>query len=311
MRYKRLGKTDLIVSELGFGAWGIGGNEFGNSYGSTDDRTSIAAIRTALDLGCCFIDTADVYGHGRSEILVGRALREAGRNDVILATKVGANFREPPTRLDFSRAHVTRAIEDSLRRLGRERIDLYQLHNPPLQVIRSGEVFDVMEELKESGKVRHFGVSIFSVEEGLACADSGRPETLQLVYNLFALIDAQYSLDPLFSRAGELDLGLIAREPLANGFLSGRHREGTAYEPGDVRARMSAGDRKISISLAHAFRNLAGSGATLAQIALRFVLDQPAITTAIVGIKTPEQARENFASARLPPFETLVQDFGL
>jgi aryl-alcohol dehydrogenase-like predicted oxidoreductase len=309
MKYNRLGKTDMHVSQLGFGAWAIGGNEFGNSYGLTDDAISVEAIQVALDLGCTFIDTADVYGHGRSETLVGRALRATGKlHDVVIATKVGANFSsKPTTAMDFSRSHITQAIESSLRRLGREYLDLYQLHNPSIEIIHEGGVFDVLDTLKVSGKIRHYGVSIGTIEEGLACIDSEKPETLQIVYNLFSLINPGSSMAQLFPRAAQRDVGLIAREPLASGFLTGRHRVDTRYEPGDVRADLPDHVRRTYIALAESCRYLEGPRVSLTQAALRFVLDEPAIATVIVGIKTPEQVRENFAAAQVPCFEYLAR----
>lgn len=305
MRYRRLGKTNLTVSELGFGAWPIGGSQYGNSYGPTDDAVSIEAVCTAADLGCNFFDTADVYGHGHSESILGQALRQSGKlNDAVIASKVGANFSNGNTVLDFSRQHITHAIEASLRRLGRDYLDLYQLHNPSLQIIQDGQVFETLDSLKASGKIRHYGVSIHTVAEGLACIENGKAETLQVAYNLFSLLQPETSPEQLFPQITRHNLGLIAREPLDNGFLSGKHRVDTTYGPGDVRGEWPIADRKLRISLAESLRYLEQPGVSLAQAALRFVLDEPAITTTIVGIKTPEQARENFEAVNLSPLSS-------
>jgi aryl-alcohol dehydrogenase-like predicted oxidoreductase len=308
MEYRRLGKTELSVSALGFGGWAIGGSEFGNSYGPTDDATSVQAIHVALDLGCNFFDTADVYGRGRSELLLGRALLEAGKlHDVVVASKVGSNFLREPAIADFSKEHMLSAIDATLGRLKRDYVDLYQLHNPPLEVIQEGTVFDVLESLKTSGKIRHHGVSIHTVVEGVALIDGKRTEALQLVYNLFSLMEPDSSTATLFPRAVQEDLGLIAREPLANGFLSGGHKIDTFYPPGDMRADLPADARKLYVALAERLRWLERPGVTLAQAALRFVLDEPAVATAIVGMKTPRQARENFAAVNVPTFASIAK----
>jgi aryl-alcohol dehydrogenase-like predicted oxidoreductase len=295
------------VSELGFGAWAIGGNEYGNSYGPTDDATSIDAIRVALDFGCNFFDTADVYGHGHSERLLGRALRDArAQSEVIIASKVGSDFTNGATVIDFSRRHIIHAIEGSLRRLERDYLDLYQLHNPPLETLARGEVFEALDVLRANGKIRHYGVSIHTIAEGLACIESGKAETLQMVYNLFSLLEALPLAQHLFSNAAEHDIGVIAREPLANGFLSGTHRVDTDYGYGDVRAEFGTEERKARVVLADSLSYLERSGVTRPQAALRFVLDEPLIATTIVGIKTPAQARENFRAVDLPSFEYLA-----
>jgi len=151
MYYRTLGSTDLVISELGFGAFGIGGNRHGNSYGSTDDTESIRAIHRALELGCTFFDTANVYGHGHSELLIGMALRKAGEfRNVVVATKGGCRY-DVPGGQDFSPEHLTAAVEASLRRLGRETIDLYQLHNPSFHLLREGTIFHALDELRSSG----------------------------------------------------------------------------------------------------------------------------------------------------------------
>jgi aryl-alcohol dehydrogenase-like predicted oxidoreductase len=306
MRTNRLGNTDLLVSELGFGAFGIGGNTSGNSYGPTSDATSIAAIHTSLDLGCTFFDTADVYGYGHSEEVLGRALRQVkATNDVIIASKVGGNFHTGRTILDFSYEHVISAVDDSLRRLSRDYLDLYQLHNPPLSLLKSGEVFDALNDLQANGKIRYYGVSIHTAAEGEACIQYQRSSTIQLLYNLFSLVEPEQSLEVIFETATRHGVGLIAREPLAGGFLSGRHDINTQYLAGDNRAHWPLGRRRLFIALANTLRRLERPNVTLAQAALRFVLDEPAISTTVVGIKTPEQARENFAATEVPSFVDL------
>jgi aryl-alcohol dehydrogenase-like predicted oxidoreductase len=214
MKQNPLGATGLMVSEIGFGAFAIGGNSSNNSYGPTDDATSVAAIHTALELGCNFFDTADVYGYGHSEEVLGLALRQVGAtNRVVVASKVGGNFTTGRTLMDFSRAYIVSAVESSLRRLGRDYLDLYQLHNPPVDVIESGEVFEALDDLKAAGKIRHGGVSVHTVAEGQSCLASGKAAALQLPYNLFSLLDPEWSLEPLFDRARASRRRLSLRPP--------------------------------------------------------------------------------------------------
>lgn len=288
MKYRVLGRTGFNVSELGFGAWAIGGNQHGNSYGPTDDTTSEAAVQHACELGCNFFDTADVYGYGHSEEVLGRALKGNGKlNDVIVATKVGGNFYGGQTRLDFSPNYIRFAIEESLRRLGREYIDLYQLHNPPRQVIEDGRVWDVLTELRDAGKIRAVGCSIHTPAEGMALLRTGAVDTIQVVYNILSLVQPDNPAENLFPAAHDAGVGIIAREPLANGFLTGKQTLDVTYAPGDIRASWPPNYRSARIRLADSLRFLEKNGRTLAQAALRFALDEAGIATVLVGVKSP------------------------
>jgi aryl-alcohol dehydrogenase-like predicted oxidoreductase len=301
MRYRRLGVTDLVVSELGFGSYAIGGNNFGNSYGTTDDDVSISALHAALDHGCNLFDTADIYGHGHGEILLGQALRRAGKlNEVIIATKVGHDFYHEPITQNFSPDYISRAVEESLRRLGRDYIDLYQLHNPPLSVIQSANVFDVLERLISSGKIRCYGLSVHTLEEALAAISCAKPSTVQIVYNVFSQLQPHISAEALLPHILKSKVGLIAREPLANGFLAREHGIDESYEAGDIRSEWSRSEREMRVTLFRSFAGMLPYGVTPAQMALRFVLDEPAVSTTIVGIKSPAQAHENFEAVNLP-----------
>ncbi len=301
MNYRTLGRTGLTISELGFGAWAVGGNQHGNSYGPTNDDTSIQAIQLATELGCNFFDTADVYGYGHSEEIVAEGLSKAGRlNDVIIATKVGGNFTSGQTVMDFSAEHIRSAVDASLKRLGRDYIDLYQLHNPSRQIILDGDVFEVLDELKTAGKIRFYGVSAHTVAEGLACLKSGKPDTIQIVYNLSSLLQSENPAEQLFPQAQFQNIGIIAREPLANGFLTGKQTQSTTYPPGDIRSSWPSHYRAHKIRLAESLRFLEQSDRSLTQAAIRFVLDEPAVASVLVGIKTVQQTRENFAAMTLP-----------
>jgi len=313
-----LGRTGLAVSPIGFGAWAIGGDRFGNSYGPTDDAESRRAVRRAHELGCNFFDTADVYGHGHSEEVLADALRGI-RSDVIVATKVGGNFYNRdvnpqlrgrieqalgrplaalppdaplPVTHDscFDPGYVRFAVEQSLRRLGTDYIDLLQLHNPTLDLIADPETYRVLDDLKAEGKIRFYGVSVHPPEEGLAAVEVTRPDTVQIVYNLVR----REAADRFLPAAHAAHVGVIAREPLANGFLAGKYRPDSTWEKGDIRARMARPYVAQLAALGSRVAELAAdTGVTAAQLALRFVLDNHAVSVVIVGMKTLSQVEEN------------------
>lgn len=320
MNRRLLGRTGLAVSEVGFGAWAIGGNRYGNSYGPTDDAESIRAVHRAVELGCNFFDTADVYGHGHSEEILGAAL-SGMRDRVILATKVGGNFynrdihplvrdriaqaagmpfnRIPPDApvplthdANFTASYIRFALAMSLERLQTDYIDLLQLHNPPQQQIAALETYGVLEDVKQEGLIRAYGVSVHTPEEGLAAIQSTMPDTVQLVYNL-----ARREAEPaFFPAARSANVGVIVREPLANGFLAGRYIETSTWDKGDIRARMPPQHVAQLVALGRRVHELAArAGPSAAQLALRFALDNPGVSIVIVGTKTVAQADENFA----------------
>jgi aryl-alcohol dehydrogenase-like predicted oxidoreductase len=296
MRYRTLGKTGLKVSEVGFGGWPIGGNAFGNSYGPTDDKLSLAAIRRALELGCNFFDTADVYGHGHSEELLGRALK-GHRSEVIIATKVGGDFYHGTPRMNFTSDYLEFALGKSCERLGSDYIDLYQLHNPPVQLIRDGKIFKTLEKLKASGKIRHCGISIHDPQEGVLAMRSGGVEAVQAVFNILR----QEAKNQLFRETARDNVGIIAREPLANGFLAGKLKTESTFHEGDIRHNFPPNYISQLTGAVDQLRFLESSTRTLAQAALRFVLDHKDVSTVIPGAKTPGQVEEDLASAESAP----------
>lgn len=320
MNRRVLGRTGLAVSEIGFGAWAIGGNAYGNSYGPTDDGESKRAVRRAYELGCNFFDTADVYGHGHSEAVLGEALQDV-RDQVIIATKVGGNFYNrdihpllrdrigeavgqpldeiapgallPVTHdATFTPAYLRFAVERSLERLRTSWIDLLQLHNPPINLIAAMETYEALEQMKRDGLIRFYGVSVHSPEEGLAAVNATMPDTVQIVYNL-ARRDAE---DTFLAAARTASVGVIAREPLANGFLAGGYGADSVWEDGDIRSRMPRPYVARLAALGQRVKELAeksGGGVTAAQLALKFVLDRSDIACAIVGMKTVGHVEEN------------------
>jgi len=286
---RTLGRTGLSVSEIGFGAWAIGGNAFGNSYGTTDDAESTRAIRRAFELGCNYFDTADVYGHGHSETLLGAALHDV-RDQVFIATKVGGNFYDGDVHMDFTPGYLRFAVERSLERLRTDHIDLLQLHNPPINLIPAMGTYEPLEEMKREGLIRFYGISVHPPEEGVAAVQATMPDTVQIVYNL-ARREAE---DTFLPTAQAANVGVIAREPLANGFLAGHYHADSRWERGDIRSRMPRPYVAQLSALGQRVRELAEkSGMTASQLALKFVLDRREIACAIVGMKTVQQVEEN------------------
>lgn len=315
MNERALGRTGLRVSEIGFGAWAIGGNEHGNSYGPTEDAVSIQAVRRAVEKGCTFFDTADVYGWGHSEEILGAALADV-RDRVSIATKVGGDFYHGGVRLNFDPGYIAFALERSLKRLRTDHVDLYQLHNPPAEAMGDPATYEVLESLKDEHKIDHYGVSIHEPVEGLLCLESGKPETLQIPFSLFR----EEWVEELFPEARKANVGLIAREPLGNGFLAGRIAADARFPRGDIRSAWPPSLVAGRVAAAESLSFLATHGRTRAQAALRFVLAFPEVSLAIPGAKTPAQAEENLGASEATPLtpdevdrvrRLYARDFGL
>ncbi|HEY7196826.1 MAG TPA: aldo/keto reductase [Gaiellaceae bacterium] len=301
MRLRTLGKTGYEVSEVGFGAWAIGGD-----WGESDDDESLAALGAAVDAGVTFVDTADVYGDGRSEQLVGRLLRERGE-PLVVATKTG---RRGPVEVETYRYENLRSwIERSLENLGVEALDLVQLHSPPWEVYYSPEVFETFDRLVDEGLMRAYGVSVERVEEGLKALEYPGVASVQIIFNIFR----QRPAELFFAAAQERNVGVIVRVPLASGLLSGKFDPGSTFaaddhrsfnrhgESFDVGETFAGVDFERGLEVVDALRPLVPDGGTMAQLALRWILDFEAVSTVIPGARTPEQARANAAAADLPP----------
>jgi aryl-alcohol dehydrogenase-like predicted oxidoreductase len=299
MQYRELGKTRLRVSEIGFGAWAIGGPAEASGtplgWGRTSDDESLAAIRRARDLGINFFDTADSYGFGRSESLLGIVLSRR-RQDVIIATKAG-NVRTSTGELrkDFSKAHIFHAVDGSLKRLRSDYIDLYQLHNPTLDELRREEIQEAMERLQEVGKIRFWGVSVSTPEEGVEIIRNGWGYVLQVLYN--ALNQAPER--ELFPLAKEKGYGIIARVPLASGLLSGRIRPDTSFAADDIRQNFLTPRRlQEAVDRVDEVKSIIGGTArNLVEGALRFVLANDAVSTCIPGARNVHQVETNAAAS--------------
>lgn len=310
MNYRELGRTGWRVSEVSFGAWAIGG-----SWGSVDDRESIAALHKALDLGVNFIDTADVYGDGHSERLIAGVLKER-REEVIVATKAGRRL-DPHTADGYTAANLTRFVERSLRNLDTDRLNLVQLHCPPTEVYYRPEVFGAMDDLVQAGKVRYYGVSVEKVEEALKAVEYPNVQTVQIIFNMFRHRPAEL----FFAQAQQRKVGILARVPLASGLLTGKMTPQSAFAADDHRAFNRYGESfdvgetfsgvnfRIGLEAVEELRPLVPPGATMAQFALRWILMFDAVSCAIPGAKRPAQAEDNIRASELPPLseETMVR----
>src|SRR3989475_12698675 len=219
MKTRILGRTGLKVAEIGFGAWAIGGNAHGNSYGPTEDAESSAAVRGAVEVGVNFIDTADVYGWGHSEEIVGESL-EGHRDDVHLATKVGGDFYPGGVRMNFDPGYIAFALERSLHRLRTDHVDLYQLHNPPFAMMADPATYEVLDELQAENKVRHYGVSVHEPLEAVMAIQTGKASVIQVPFSLMR----QEWIEEVFPLAERYKVGIVAREPVAKGLLAGEAR---------------------------------------------------------------------------------------
>jgi aryl-alcohol dehydrogenase-like predicted oxidoreductase len=306
-----LGRTGFQVSEIGFGAWGIGGNAFGDSYGTTDDAVSLNALNRAYELGCNFFDTSDVYGHGHSEMLIGQALKGWNRDEVFIATAGGQDFsveaiaKAGGVKPNFSAAYLRNAVEASLKRLGIEAIDLYQLHTPPLELVQHAQVFEVLRDLKKQGKIRFYGIAIHDPQEGIQAIQWGQVDAVQAIYNLFdKRIEKQ-----LLDACQQSQTALIIREPLARGFLSGQFDENKSFEKGDNRAVWPKPLITKRIQAANRFKPVIPQGySTLGQLAIAYPLASPTVSTVIPGCKTPAQVEENFSVTDLPLLSSTTID---
>jgi aryl-alcohol dehydrogenase-like predicted oxidoreductase len=300
MQYRTLGRTGLRVSDVGFGAMTIGGEIFG----ATDDQESLRALHRAVDLGMNFIDTADAYGRGHSEELLAQLLKTR-RKEVILATKGGNQFTIRQGLRNFDPDYITSALEASLKRLQIDTIDLYQLHNPSPEVMRRGEIFERLDRCKREGKIRFYGVSPEKTSDGLVAIETGKPDTLQVVYN----IPYQNPEEQLFPLAQREHIGILARVPLERGVLSGRFKSTAEFTQKDWRrgAFSEEGLAQTHAAVEKLGFLVKGDVPTLAQAALRFILSNPAVSTVIPGIRTVKQVEDNIAvSGKILPSEDLA-----
>jgi aryl-alcohol dehydrogenase-like predicted oxidoreductase len=295
MQYRKFGNTDLHVSEIGFGAWAIGGGTMiGNTaigWGDADDSVSVKAIHASLDRGINFFDTADIYGLGHSEELLGKTI---GKNkSVIIATKAGNVSRNDQFTFDYTKDHILNACEASLKRLQRDTIDYYQLHTARLAHLQAGECIEAMEQLQQAGKVRYWGLSLNTFDplpEAQYLLDHNKGNGFQLVLNMLN----QRAL-PLLTQAANKGYGIIARMPLQFGLLTGKF-DGGGHFPGNDHRRnrlVPAVVEQSNATLQPAWELCKKHQCSKTQLALAYILSYPAVSTIIPGIRTPEQAVDN------------------
>jgi aryl-alcohol dehydrogenase-like predicted oxidoreductase len=318
MKQRTFNGNGPAVSEVGLGCWQLGGGD----WGEVSEDEALTILHTSAENGVTFFDTADVYGGGRSETLIGQFLKQTSA-PVFVATKLG-RAGDPGWPANFTRAAIRAHTEASLKRLGVEALDLTQLHCIPPEFLTQGDVFEWLRELKQEGKIHRFGASVESMDEAEMCLRQEGLASLQIIFNLFR----QKPITALFDDAQRRNVAIIVRLPLASGLLSGKYTKDTQFAPSDHRTYNRNGEAfnvgetfaglpfETGVALADALKPLVPPGLTLAQMALRWCLDFPAVTSIIPGAKTPAMAVANAAVSDLPPLspelhETLSRFYGV
>jgi aryl-alcohol dehydrogenase-like predicted oxidoreductase len=310
LEYRDLGETGMRVSAVSLGTWA-----FGSEWGTVSDEDSYASLNRAIDLGVNFLDTADVYGDGRSERLIGRLLKQREDDEIFVATKAGRRL-EPHTAEGYDYENLLGFAERSLENLKVEALDLLQLHCPPTDTYRQDFTFEALQRLQEAGKIRNYGVSVETVEEARMALEYPGVKTVQIIFNIFR----QKPAEEFFPLAEERSVGILARVPLASGLLSGKmttgrdfpeddhrnfNREGQVFDRGETFAGVPF---ETGLAAAEELKELVPEGYTLAQLALRWILMHPAVSCAIPGAKRTDQVDDNVAAADMPPLSDEVMD---
>jgi aryl-alcohol dehydrogenase-like predicted oxidoreductase len=310
LEYRKLGETGMQVSVISLGTWA-----FGSEWGMVSDEESYAALNRAIDLGVNFLDTADVYGDGRSERLIGKLLEERSEDEIFVATKAGRRL-DPHTAEGYSYDNLSRFVERSLENLRLEALDLLQLHCPPTEAYRQDEIFKALDRLQQAGKVKNYGVSVEKVEEARMALGYPGVKTVQIIFNIFR----QKPAEEFFPLAEEKNVGVIARVPLASGLLSGKmtadrefawddhrnfNREGQAFDRGET---FSGVPFETGLRAAEELKEFVPEGYTLAQLALRWILMHPAVSCAIPGAKRPDQVEDNLSTIEMSPLSKETMD---
>lgn len=308
MKHRPLGRIGRDISEIGFGAWAIGG-----AWGDVSMADAKAALHAALDAGTTFIDTADVYGDGRSELIIAEVLKERGGVRPMVATKAGRRL-SPHVSEGYNRANLTAFVERSLKNLDTDCLDLVQLHCPPTEVYYRPDVFGVLDDLVAAGKIRHYGVSVEKVEEGLKAIEYPNVASVQIIYNIFRQRPAALFL----SEAKKRGVGVIARVPLASGLLTGKmsrdsifaaddhrafNRNGEAFDKGET---FSGVPYELALDVVEDIRRLLPEGVGMTEFALRWILMEDGVTTVIPGAKNAAQAQANCRASSAPELSSDV-----
>lgn len=304
MKYRKLGKTGLKVSEIGYGSWSLG-----SDWGNVSDEQAKTALASLEEAGINFIDTADIYGDGRSEQFIGRYAKSR-RNRVIIATKIGRRL-SPHVAEGYTKSNITSFVDRCRSNLQTDCLDLLQLHTPPTQIFYMPEIFTFLDELVKRGKIRHYGVSVEKVEEGLKAIEYPNLSSVQIIFNMFR----QRPMELFFKEAKRRNVGIIVRVPLASGLLTGKfhlisrfpkndhrafNRQGQYFDKGETFAGV---DFRTGLRAVKELRAIKPKEITMAQFALRWILMQDAVSTVIAGGKTPAQITENSKSSQLPKLD--------
>jgi aryl-alcohol dehydrogenase-like predicted oxidoreductase len=300
VKYRPLGRTSWKISEISFGAWAIGG-----SWGQVSDEEALGALRKAVECGVNFIDTADVYGNGRSERLIARLKKEC-KQEIIVATKAGRRLPRQTVE-GYGAANLAGWVEDSLQNLDTDALDLLQLHCPPTELYSRPDVFEMLDGLVKAGKIRYYGVSVEKVEEALKAIEFPNVQSVQIIFNCFR----QRPAEEFFLRAKQKQMGILARVPLASGLLTGKlgrnstfadddhrnfNRHGEAFDVGET---FSGVDYNTGLEAVEEIRKLLPADMTMSQFALRWILMFDAVSCAIPGGKRPEQVADNCRASGL------------
>jgi aryl-alcohol dehydrogenase-like predicted oxidoreductase len=307
VKYRSLGRTGWKISEISFGAWAIGG-----SWGHVSDETALRALREAVECGVNFFDTADVYGNGRSERLIAQVKKDC-KAEIIVATKAGRRLPRQTVE-GYSAANLTGWVEDSLRNLSTDTLDLLQLHCPPTELYSEPEVFEILDGLVKAGKIRYYGVSVEKIEEALKAIAYPNVQSVQIIFNCFR----QRPAKEFFSQAKQRQVGILARVPLASGMLTGKlgrdstfaaddHRNFNRHgEEFDVGETFSGVDYNVGLQAVEEIRAILPAGLSMSQLALRWILMFDAVSCAIPGGKRAEQVADNCRASGLPPLSDEV-----
>jgi aryl-alcohol dehydrogenase-like predicted oxidoreductase len=301
MKKRTFDGAGVEVSEVGLGCWQLGGAE----WGEVSDELALAILRAAVDSGVTFFDTADVYGNGRSESLIGKFLKQ-GAKEVFVATKLGRMPNLYPDK--YTARGVSAAVEASLGRLGVDALDLIQLHCVPTEVMRRGEIFEWLRKLQTEGKIRNFGASVESMDEALLCVEQPGLASLQIIFNIFR----QKAIATLFPKAMEKNIAIIVRLPLASGLLSGKFTKETKFGAKDHRSFNRDGQQfnvgetfagipfERGVELAEGMKTFVPEGLNMVQLAQRWILDFDAVSVIIPGASSVKQAKQNAEVSDLP-----------
>jgi len=309
MHYRPLGRTGWKVSDISFGAWAIGG-----AWGQVSDDDAMAALHQAIDSGVNFLDTADVYGGGRSERLIAR-LKKSRKEEIIVATKAGRRLPRQ-TVGGYTRQNLVSWIDDSLRNLATDALDLLQLHCPPTDLYPRPEVFAMLDDFVKAGKIRYYGVSVEKIEEALKAIEYPNVQTVQIIFNCFR----QRPAEVFFPQAKQKKIGILARVPLASGLLTGKFRRDSTFSSDDHRnfnrhgasfdvgETFSGVDYNVALEAVEQIRKLVPAGASMSQFALRWILMFDAVTCTIPGAKRAAQVEDNVRAADLPPLPVATME---